>query len=167
MYCTVTLSCTVFLHCIVLHLFLLIAFIYHCSPLSSRLTDLACDSTCVTSFFKSAFLNIYHSGVLTALTWLVPHETAAVSARSVYTIQPYTMSLLHSIPLGCYIVLYCYFVLYCIATRYCIVPFHSNGLLHCTVLHCYIPFRWTVTLYCIALLHCIEPRCISCSDLYI
>ena len=28
------------------------------------------------------------SGVLTALAWLVPHETAAVSARSVYTIQP-------------------------------------------------------------------------------
>ena len=28
------------------------------------------------------------SGVLTAMAWLVPHETAAVSARSVYTIQP-------------------------------------------------------------------------------
>ena len=27
------------------------------------------------------------------LTWLVPHETAAVLARSVYTIQPCTMSL--------------------------------------------------------------------------
>ena len=33
--------------------------------------------------FYSAFLNIHRSGVLTALTWLVPHETAAVSARSV------------------------------------------------------------------------------------
>ena len=41
----------------------------------------------------SAFLNIHRSGVLTALTWLVPHETAAVLARSVYTIQPCTMSL--------------------------------------------------------------------------
>ena len=69
------------------------------------------------------------------------------------------MSLLHSIPLGCYIVLYCYFVLYCIVTRYCIVPFHSIGLLHCTVLHCYIPFHWAVTLYCIALLHSIPLGC--------
>ena len=43
--------------------------------------------------FYSAFLNIHRSGVLTALTWLVPHETAAISARSVYTIQPCTMSL--------------------------------------------------------------------------
>ena len=31
--------------------------------------------------------------VLTALAWLVPQETAAVSARSVYTIQPCTVSL--------------------------------------------------------------------------
>ena len=38
--------------------------------------------------FYSAFLNIYRSGVLTALAWLVPHETAAISARSVYTKQP-------------------------------------------------------------------------------
>ena len=43
--------------------------------------------------FYSAFLNIHRSGVLAALAWLVPHETAAVSARSVYTIQPCTMSL--------------------------------------------------------------------------
>ena len=34
---------------------------------------------------KSAFLNIHPSGVLTALTWLVPHETATVF---VYAIQP-------------------------------------------------------------------------------
>ena len=33
------------------------------------------------------------SGVLTTLAWLVPHETAVVSARSVYTPQPCTMSL--------------------------------------------------------------------------
>ena len=38
--------------------------------------------------FYSAFLNIHPSGVLTALTWLVPHDTASVSACSVYTIQP-------------------------------------------------------------------------------
>ena len=43
--------------------------------------------------FYSAFLNIHRSGVLTALTWLVPHKTAAVPARSVYTIQPWSMSL--------------------------------------------------------------------------
>ena len=43
--------------------------------------------------FYSAFLNIHWSGVLTALAWLVPHETAAISAFSVYTIQPCTMSL--------------------------------------------------------------------------
>ena len=38
--------------------------------------------------FYSAFFTIHRSGVLTALAWLVPHETAAISARSVYTIQP-------------------------------------------------------------------------------
>ena len=43
--------------------------------------------------FYSAFLNIHRSGVLTALTWLVPNETAAISARLVYTIQPCIMSL--------------------------------------------------------------------------
>ena len=43
--------------------------------------------------FYSVLLNINQSGVFTALAWLVPHETAAVSARSVYTIQPCTMSL--------------------------------------------------------------------------
>ena len=43
--------------------------------------------------FYSASLNIHRSGAFTALTWLVPHETAAVSARSVYTIQPCIMSL--------------------------------------------------------------------------
>ena len=43
--------------------------------------------------FYSVFLNSHRSGVLTALAWLVPRETAAISARSLYTIQPYTMSL--------------------------------------------------------------------------
>ena len=57
-----------------------------CSPLSGRLTARACDSAWVNSFF--AFLNIHRSGVLSALAWLVPHETAAV-----YSIQPRTMSL--------------------------------------------------------------------------
>ena len=42
--------------------------------------------------FYTAFLNIYGGGVLTALAWLVPHETAAVSAYSVYTMQPCTVS---------------------------------------------------------------------------
>ena len=39
------------------------------------------------------FLNIHRSGVLTALAWLVPHETAAIAACSVYTIQPVIFSL--------------------------------------------------------------------------
>ena len=43
--------------------------------------------------FFIAFLNIHRSGVLTALTLLVPPEIAAVSVRSVYTIQSCTMSL--------------------------------------------------------------------------
>ena len=42
--------------------------------------------------FHGAFLNIHRSGVLTALAWLVPHETAAVSAYSVCTIQSCTIS---------------------------------------------------------------------------
>ena len=52
------------------------------------LSALACDS--MTRFFLNVFLNIYRSGVLTALTRLVPHETAAASARSVYTIHHVT-----------------------------------------------------------------------------
>ena len=46
--------------------------------------------------FYSAFLNIHRSGVLTALAWLVPRiccQRESVSARSVYTIQPCTVSL--------------------------------------------------------------------------
>ena len=46
-----------------------------------------------SAFFFFFFLNIHRSGVLTALAWLVPQETAAILARSVYTIQPCTMSL--------------------------------------------------------------------------
>ena len=44
-------------------------------------------------FFFFFFFNIHRSGVLTSLAWLLPHETAAISARSVYIIQPCTMSL--------------------------------------------------------------------------
>ena len=43
-------------------------------------------------FFVFVFLNIHRGGAPTALAWLVPHETAAVSTRSVYTIQPCTIS---------------------------------------------------------------------------
>ena len=76
---------------------LLVAFILRAQtpPLLSRLIALACDSTWVTSFSNRRLKKkkIYQSHVLTALTWPVPHETAAVSVRSVYTIQPCTMSL--------------------------------------------------------------------------
>ena len=58
----------------------MITYIALFSALLSRLTVLACDSTWVTSFI-ARFLNIHRSGVLTALAWLVPHETAAVSAQ--------------------------------------------------------------------------------------
>ena len=60
------------------------AFIQRYSPLSNRLTEFVCDSTPLV--FYNAFLNIHRSGVLTALIWLVPRETAVISARSVYII---------------------------------------------------------------------------------
>ena len=71
------------------------------SALLSRLIALACGSTWVTSFierfcFVFVFLNIHRSGVLTALAWLVPHETAAISVRSVYSIQPCTCHFMQS-----------------------------------------------------------------------
>ena len=37
--------------------------------------------------FCSVFMNIHQSGVLTALTWLVPCEIAAIPARCVYPTQ--------------------------------------------------------------------------------
>ena len=43
--------------------------------------------------FHSALLNIHRSGVLTALAWLVPHETAAVSAQVLCT--PYSHAPCH------------------------------------------------------------------------
>ena len=53
--------------------------------------------------FYSAFLNPYRSGVLKELAWLVPHETAATLASSVYTIQPCTMSLHAKCTFGMYL----------------------------------------------------------------
>ena len=43
--------------------------------------------------FYCVFLNIHRSGVLTALAWLVPHETAAVLAQVLYT--PYNHAPCH------------------------------------------------------------------------
>ena len=62
------------------------------SALLSRLTALACGSTRVTSFI-ARFFNIHRSGVLTALAWLVLHETAAVSAQVLCT--PYNHAPCH------------------------------------------------------------------------
>ena len=58
----------------------MVAYIALFSALLSRLTALTCGSTWVTSFI-ARILNIHRSGVLTVLAWLVPHETAAVSAQ--------------------------------------------------------------------------------------
>ena len=63
---------------------LMIAYIALFSALLSRLTALACGSTWVTSCI-AYFLNIHRSGVLTALAWLVLHETAAISAQVLCT----------------------------------------------------------------------------------
>ena len=63
---------------------LMIAYIALFSTVLSRLTALACGSTWVTSFI-ARLLNIHRSGVLTALAWLMPHETAAVSAQVLCT----------------------------------------------------------------------------------
>ena len=43
--------------------------------------------------FYSGFFNIHRSGVLRALAWLVPHETAAISAQVLCT--PYNHALCH------------------------------------------------------------------------
>ena len=42
----------------------------------------------ISDYLFIAILNSHWSGVLTVLTWLGPHETAAISACSMYTIQP-------------------------------------------------------------------------------
>ena len=44
-------------------------------------------------FFCCCFLNIHQSGVLTALAWLMPHETAAVSVQVLCT--PYNHAPCH------------------------------------------------------------------------
>ena len=46
----------------------------------------------MTSFI-ARFLNIHRSGVLTALAWLVPHETAVISAQALCT--PYNHAPCH------------------------------------------------------------------------
>ena len=71
----------------------MIAYIVLFSTLLSRLTALPCGSTWVTSFIVCQFLNIHWSGVLTALAWLVPHETAAVLAQVLFT--PYNHAPCH------------------------------------------------------------------------
>ena len=71
---------------------LMIAYIALFSALLSRLTALACGSAWVTSFIER-FLNIHRSGVLTALAWLVPHQTAAVSVQVLCT--PYNHAPCH------------------------------------------------------------------------
>ena len=48
----------------------------HCARMWFYMSDL---------FFIAHFWNIHRSGVLTALAWLVPHETAAVSAQVLCT----------------------------------------------------------------------------------
>ena len=78
---------------LLLLLLLLIAFIQRYSPLSSRLTALACDSTWVNSFLSRVFEYppkwcTYSAGMAGA-TWNCCH----LGASSVYTMQPYTMSL--------------------------------------------------------------------------
>ena len=45
------------------------------------------------AFFIARFLNIHRSGVLTALAWLVPHETADISAQVMCT--PYNHASCH------------------------------------------------------------------------
>ena len=74
---------------------LMIAYIALFSALLSRLTALAGGSTWVTSFIVRflLLLNIHQSGALTALLWLVPHETAAVSAQVLCT--PYNHAPCH------------------------------------------------------------------------
>ena len=69
---------------------LMIACIALFSALLTRLTALALwfcmsDWLFVARFFVCLFLNIHRSAVLSALAWLVPHETAAVSARILCT----------------------------------------------------------------------------------
>ena len=56
----------------------------HCARLWFYMSD---------KLFKTRFLNIHRSGVLTALAWLVPQEIAAVSAQVLCT--PYNHAPCH------------------------------------------------------------------------
>ena len=56
----------------------------HCARLWFYMSD---------KLFIARFLNIHRSGVLTALAWLVPHETAAISAQVLCT--PYNHASCH------------------------------------------------------------------------
>ena len=71
---------------------LMIAYITLFSALLSWLITLACCSTWMISFIVR-FLSIHRSGVLTALTWLVWHETAAISVQVLCT--PYNHAPCH------------------------------------------------------------------------
>ena len=56
----------------------------------------ALGSTWVTNFFIARFLNFYRSDILTALAWLLPHDSwncSHLGESSVDTMQPCTMSL--------------------------------------------------------------------------
>ena len=66
----------------------MIAYIALFSALLSRLIALVCGSAWVTSFYSAFF-----EYPLTALAWLVPHETAAVSAQVLCT--PYNHAPCH------------------------------------------------------------------------
>ena len=70
----------------------MIAYIALFFALLRRLTALTWGSTWVTSFIAH-FFNIHRSDVLTALAWLVPHETAAVSVQILCT--PYNHAPCH------------------------------------------------------------------------
>ena len=76
---------------------LMIAYIALFSALFSRPTALACGSTWVTSFIARflfiLFLIFTEVVYFTALAWLVPHETAAVSAQVLCT--PYNHAPCH------------------------------------------------------------------------
>ena len=56
-------------------------------------THCACMWFYMSDYFFIAFFNIHRSGVLTALAWLVAHETAAVSAQVLCT--PYNHAPCH------------------------------------------------------------------------
>ena len=56
----------------------------HCARLWFYMSD---------KLFIARFLNIHRSGVLTALAWMVPHETAAISAQVLCT--PYNHAPCH------------------------------------------------------------------------